>query len=80
MSPAEQPAHDLRVAGKQISSAVLIGGAALPEIVRVLDIQHQQPAELDLLGKIQAFFKSEEEQREFVEWKAQRQTEQQKQS
>lgn len=80
MSPAEQPAHDLRVAGKQISSAVLIGGAALPEIVRVLDIQYQQPADLLLLPKIQAFFKSEEEQREFVEWKAQRQTEQQKQS
>ena len=71
MSPAEQPAHDLRVAGKQISSAVLIGGAALPEIVRVLDIQYQQPADLLLLPKIQAFFESEEGRREFAEWKAQ---------
>ncbi len=34
-----------------------------------------------LLPKIQAFFASEEEQREFAEWKAQRQkTEKQKQS
>lgn len=33
-----------------------------------------------LLPEIQAFFESEEGQREFAEWKAQRQTEQQKQS
>ena len=32
-----------------------------------------------LLPEIQAFFKSEEGQREFAEWKAQHQTEQQKQ-
>ena len=31
-----------------------------------------------LLPEIQAFFKSEEGQREFAEWKAQHQTEQQK--
>lgn len=33
-----------------------------------------------LLPEIQAFFESEEGQREFAEWKAQRQAEQQKQS
>ena len=33
-----------------------------------------------LLPEIQAFCESEEGQREFAEWKAQRQTEQQKQS
>lgn len=33
-----------------------------------------------LLPKIQAFFESEEGQREFAEWKAQQQAEQQKQA
>ena len=47
---ADSPAHDLRVAGKQISAAVLAGGAALAEAVCILDVQHQQPADL-LLGQ-----------------------------
>lgn len=46
----EQPAHDLGVPGKQISAAMLVGGAALLKVVRVLDVQHQQPADL-LLGQ-----------------------------
>lgn len=46
----EKPAHDLGVPGKQISAAMLVGGAALLKVVRVLDVQHQQPADL-LLGQ-----------------------------
>ena len=45
-SPPEQPAHDLRVPGEQIAATVLIWGAAGLEIVRALDVQHHQPADL----------------------------------